>query len=69
MDWFLYDNGPRHERINLAYKWDCAIKWLDIIQQKKNEINDNKISLKIFTSIKPDVYLLVILFAGNFWER
>ena len=29
MDWFLYDNGPRHERVNPSHPMylEICIKW------------------------------------------
>ena len=32
MDWFLYDNGPRHERVN-AVIFACKIMFMEMFVQ------------------------------------
>ena len=47
MDWFLYDNALRHERVNLlspGTTWQIfiiIILWKKIVTEKKNELKQN----------------------------
>ena len=51
MDWFLYDNGPCHERVKRNYKYKCLKKEV-LTAGSRNHIklvsNSRQVSDKIF---------------------
>ena len=47
MDWFLYDNGPRHERINI----DCARRIpFGMVISSKLDLSEIKNELQMFSN-------------------